>query len=766
MDSGPRPFYRAALASLAVTSALVLAIASAVRPSGALPDPQRVTIAAALAALCLSAVLAVASLVLRGRVQPPAWLDRVVAPRERAAIWLALAAWFPFILVVAYYRARATFPPSEHWINFGYDDKRWEIAAYLLTVLAPMLFLIAATRVLTTGSSHPPTWRAWFVGVFAWTGGAGGAGAAGGAGSAGAVLPEELPGERTTRHRWRGAISRSLPVAAGLATALVLAWYFLGPPWYIDQSRALIGTQEEVFLVGFQAIAHGHLPYTGVAGVQYGPGTQLASYLLMRHVTSFSVVGFRQAWALFQWAGASILFAVFFLAFGYIRGLAASLLTAVVYPALHQVAFQPGGTFDGFWAWANPLRYVGVVALLILLPAVIRRSPSWRGIAAGAAVGALWGVMSYMAQENLAAGAAGALVVGGLLLFSGTFSWRAVRAALLAVLAGFLLIWLPILGFYAAHGDLGQFLNLYFLSPRAVAEGYSDSSWQGVSHKPSGLTTMFYALPFVLAIVALLAVFQFRPLRIATEWSRGRVLLVATGVATILLYQGAMLRADTPHLTGTLLAVPGLVVVAATELPRLLGGRRQVIIIGVGLALAAASFALLPYKAYAWSSVRASAVTPYHDRQRLAALPSPGEPATPAGRRVGGALVGAPTCCQGSRMSMPGFVRLMDRVHAIVGDRVTYVADVPHAYPGLFYFVAGLTPAPVLFDKYTTILNESQLAGYMGYFEAIVLPQTQALLTADLGTPEARFFTQRYPGARRMTLRYSGKPIYLFMRRG
>src|SRR5579862_6685466 len=120
------------------------------------------------------------------------------------------------------------------------------------------------------------------------------------------------------------------------------------------------------------------------------------------------------------WAGTSVLFAVFFLPFGYVRGLAAALLSALVYyPVLQQTAFRADATFDGYWGWANPLRYVGVVAVVLLLPAVVRRSPSWRGAAAGAAIGALWGVTSYFAQENLFAGAAGAVLVGALLMASG-----------------------------------------------------------------------------------------------------------------------------------------------------------------------------------------------------------------------------------------------------------------------------------------------------------------------------------------------------------
>ena len=80
---------------------------------------------------------------------------------------------------------------------------------------------------------------------------------------------------------------------------------------------------------------------------------------------------------------------------------------------------------------------------------------------------------------------------------------------------------------------------------------------------PPPYTRMFYLLPFLLAVIALLTVFQVRPVRIATEWSRERVRLVVTVLATALLYEGVLLRSDSAHLTGTLLIVPGLVVMTA-----------------------------------------------------------------------------------------------------------------------------------------------------------------------------------------------------------
>src|SRR2546421_574379 len=79
----------------------------------------------------------------------------------------------------------------------------------------------------------------------------------------------DVPAART-----HGGVRRLLPMAAGLVTALGLAWYFTGPPWYIDETSTPISHQEEFLLTGLQAVAKGHLPYVGVANVPYGPGTQ------------------------------------------------------------------------------------------------------------------------------------------------------------------------------------------------------------------------------------------------------------------------------------------------------------------------------------------------------------------------------------------------------------------------------------------------------------------------------------------------------------
>ncbi len=161
VDAGPVWLYRAALASLAATCVLAIGIALYVRPAGHLLRPQKEIILLALLGLFAVGVLILIA-VIWAAPRRAAFLDRLVAPDQRAAIWLALAVWFPFLLIAAYYRCKATLPSTIVWISFGFMDKRWVTATYLLGALAPMLVLVAAARVLAAGRAHPPSWRAWF----------------------------------------------------------------------------------------------------------------------------------------------------------------------------------------------------------------------------------------------------------------------------------------------------------------------------------------------------------------------------------------------------------------------------------------------------------------------------------------------------------------------------------------------------------------------------------------------------------------------------
>jgi len=714
-----------------------MGLALAVRPHGPLPTKQTALIGIALGALCLAGAVALGAAwwpaASRDRV-----MDRLAGPTTRAAIWLALAVWFPLLLVPAYLAARSTESyPVGVKASFGFLDKRWETSVYLLGTVVPIVLLVLADRVLDVGRAHPASWRAWLGGIDR------------------GASPTAVAASNVSRL----SVAR---VAAGAVTALGLGAYFYGPPWYLDRYTGNVDYHEEVHLTGIQALATGHIPYIGPGSSQYGPGAQLLSYLYMRHVSTFSVLGIRESWAFFHWIGATLFFLVLFLVLGYARGLAAALLAALVFPTLQLFQFSPGGTWYGWFGWANVLRYAGAFALLMLLPGVIRRCPSRVGIAAAVVLGVVWGATSYIGQENLLAGAIGALALAILLVVSRTASARAVGTALAGVLAGSAVVWLPALGYYAAEGVVRRFVYLYFFMPRSVAEGFTDTPYLGGLHDPWGL--FFYAFPFVLFALALLSVLRFRPFAIAREWSRERVLLVTTIVTTAVLYEGALLRSDSTHLAGAALAVPALVVVAATTLPRILGATRRGTLVVAGAALVVGAFALLPGSAFHWGAVKSRAQAPYLDRRRLASSPNPPAPTTLAAKRIGAGLASAPICCTGSTWSMPRFIGLMNRIHAIVGDRIAYVTDFPDAFPGLIYFVADLRPAPIPIDPHAEVFTQAQTNAFDNAFQKTVVPRTSAVLTSSVGEPEAQDFLASYPHARRIVLTYRGLPYYVLLR--
>ena len=737
VDAGPAPLFRAALASFALTATLTLVIAVVVRPAGAFPRSQQVLIGVALSALCVLGAIGVGSLWWRGESRTRV-LDRIAPPTTRAATWLALAVWFPLMLIPIYLSARSDEPSSTPWLPFplGHMDKRWETSTYFLGTLAPMLLLVGATRVLEVGSAHPETWGSWLRQT------------AGG----------EQPNDSGATDRRRVA----LRVTLCIATAILLAYYFYGPPWNLSSNPTRLDYHEDLHFSGYQAISKGYVPYVSAAANQYGPGAQVLSYLYMRHVATFSVIGARESWSAFHWVGASVFFVTLFLTLGYLRAFVAAIAAALIYPSLQLYGFAPNSTWSGFFGWANLLRYVGAFALLMLLPGVVRRCHGRVGLVAGIGLGFVWGASTYVAQENLLAGAIGAIAIGLLLLLSGTNTGREVRTALLSVLVGASLVWIPVLGYYAYEGVLRRFLHLYFLFPLAVAQGYTNTPYAEGLHSAWG--RMYYAFPFVLAGLAVLSVVSFRPFRITLRWGHERTLLVTTLATTTVLYEGALLRSDSTHLAATILAVPALVVVVATTLPRALGARRQATVWSMGFALVVLAAVLVPRTALEWPGVKARLEAPYLDRRRVASERSPARPSSLAAGRIGAGLDTAPICCTGSTWSMPQFIDLMNRVHSIVGDRTAYVVDFPAAYPGLIYFVADLNPAPSPLDPYTMVVTLPQSASYYKDIQENVLPRTGAVLTSSLDKPEAQAFAAAYPKARRVTLAFDGQPYYILLR--
>ncbi|MEA2450277.1 MAG: hypothetical protein QOG63_2209, partial [Thermoleophilaceae bacterium] len=562
-----------------------------------------------------------------------------------------------------------------------------------------------------------------------------------------------------------GASRPRLAIALKLACAVAVAAYFFGPPWSLPASP--IDYHETNTLGGVQAIRDGALPYLDSAAVQYGPGAQVFNYLYATATGHLSVDGFREVTLIFHWLAATLFLGALY---ARVRPLVAALTTlaaVTLFPTLQMFHIRADGFADGFWGWGNTLRYAGVFVLAMLFPALVERAEGGRRAGlAGVALGALWGLLCLVAQENLIGGAIVLAVLAVLLVASDTAARRAVLSSLLGVGAGFALIATPVLVFYLAHGRLGRFIELYLLVPRAVASGYSNTPF------PDPMwSRLFYGVPVLLTLLLLSAILARRPLRIATRWCRRRVVVVSALAAAVVCHLGALTRSDVPHLKNTELALPAALCLAAVYLPGLLGVRSTRWRWAGGIAIAAVVLALLPLAPYTgqpklvalklWRPLRARL-----DPPSTGPLPAAIRASSGAAERIGAATLRAKRCCTKRPVPMPELVSFMDRLHATVGRRRVYVASVSHktVVPAAVYFLADLRPATTPQERHTMVLNNQMRASWSRYFRRH-LKGVEALVTTEPTQGPAREWTAANPGHRTVRLRLRGRTVYVLLPR-
>ena len=662
---------------------------------------------------------------------------------------LSLAVLSLLLLISVYLLAARTHEPAEQWIGLGFLDKRWLPVTFLLGTLGAMIVITAMSQVVRAAWTGPDSWRGWARAAFH-----------------SAAMP--APGVVTQPI----SIARALVLVGG---GLIFAAYFFGPPWH--PALSAVNPHEAPMMSGVQAIANGATPYIGSAAVQYGPGSELIHYLYL-HLFGFDLIGFRQSTALLYLIAASIFFVVVFVRLPTKLAVVTCLVSVLIFPTLQMISFQADGSIDGavdrlplseggFWGWPNAMRYVGVFAVAMLFPAVAALKGRRPGRAPGIALGLLFGFTAYVSQENLPGGVTALAVLAILLVISQTVPARMVAKALVEVALGFAAVAAIVLGFYAANGDLGRFLELYYLFPSAVAVGYSNTVYFGGFSGHWG--HLYYLLPFFLGALCLLSVIRLDPLRVAREWSRERVLLVSALVAACIPQAGAMLRADPPHQVNAMLALPVALVLAVAFLPRLLGiGSRHWRSL-TAVALAAVPLALLPSAQFqnlgnrlTWPLERAS----YHSSAIAWQRARPG---SIAAARLGPILHrDGQWCCSYFRLRYPVTVRefanLLNRLHSVVGDRRVYVANfIEPLMPGAAYFLADLKPAPVYFDQETMAVNERLLGDFLSYFQDHI-SEVGAVVAAYPQLPEVRMFRAAYPDSRKTELPYTWGTITVLTR--
>jgi hypothetical protein len=631
-------------------------------------------------------------------------------PGLASAVLLATPVVLVALLIPVAFLAARTHPTTLVWNHFGFLDRRWLTS----------LFLIATAGVALALAS--------------------------GAGLVARVAGDRHPGE-------------ALQGAGGSWVALIclaaVAAYFFAPPWHLAHTP--IDYHEALTMGGVQAVREGTVPYVDAAAVQYGPLAQLINVGYAGISGHVSVDGFREVTLLFQWLAATIFVCALALRVRPVVAAVTALAAIVVFPTLQTFAITPHGTFDGFWGWTDALRYAGVFLLAMGFPAVAARPSVIRAVVLGLG----WGVLCLVAQENLIGGLLVVAILSVLLFVTETIDHRRLLRALVGIASGALVVALAAVVYWAAQGRLGRFTEFYWLVPRAVASGYSNTPFPNATYG-----RLFYGVPFLLGLLLIAALLATRPLRVARHWSERRIVLVSAITAAIVSHTGALTRSDAPHLVNTELALPAAVCIAAFELPGLLGATRGRWLGAAAIAVAAV--AVLPFTA----RVLSPAKTPDKLWRPLAARIDPPQTKpvaagvaqnTIAAKRIGNDTLASYRCCTKSRIPMAELVRFMNRLHAVVGERRAFVDYTGVVTSPVTYFLADLRPAPFRQDYGTMVLNDRIRRTWLAWFRAHVA-DTEAVITTSAGRTVPRIWAAANPGHRTVTVPWAGRRVLVMLR--
>jgi hypothetical protein len=549
----------------------------------------------------------------------------------------------------------------------------------------------------------------------------------------------------------RGSVSGLRGLALKMFACAALAWYFAGPPWHLERNHREIDSHEQVNLGPLQAIEKGFLPYTGPASSQYGPGSQMLTFAVMKWSGHFDLLSYREAGALLHLLTA---FGICLTAALFLDGwmLVPVLLLALAYSPLGFFYYQPNGTLEGFYGWANGLRYLGATLFLGGLPTVLRARP-----AAALPLGASLGLFCFMSQENLSTAVNAAALLLVLLRLTGTESAATIGRGIARAIGGFAAVWVPVLIVYAAHAALGALLHGYLLFGAAVAHGFLNSWWLSPT---DSLQYRAYLYTGVLLIaIGIGTLFNFQAGRLRGPLDRRQSRLLAFVCAAAAAYSVSLFRSDTWHQRNTTAALPYVLLLTFWDLPQWTvraGWPRWI------LRSAIAGVALWVYPLLGDYALNIAAELRAPMRRFAAYTMPPLPPADPRipFQRVTRYLSDEPLVCQGS-VAMRAFLEEMSALREIVGMRRTMVTEFPGLFPGVVNFVADLNPAPHFLAR--EMLMPNTHAESLAWLKAHIAGY-ECIITDDLNDPEAAAFRQQYPNAKVVTRALGEDRYYIVLR--
>jgi len=650
------------------------------------------------------------------------WGKRLPAAWDRAgfkAYVLALQLGILLLCVPAYLGVWHSSNADLGWMIWDFLDKRWLVSLYWLAIAVFVIFPPCIHAVLA-GIPRPPT-------------------------------TEELPTTSRNRPPWLRVLVRA-------SFAVAMTWFYAGPPWNLATHHRFIDYHEQVHLGPLQAIAKGYTPYLGPASTHYGPGSQIFFYAFMKWTGQFTILGFRHANASIHLI-AVLIFALFIFQVLKIWEAALVMLIAMTYSPLRFLSFvSGGGALDGFYGWTNDLRYLGILLVAGTLPFLLMRWKDRRYNAPALFLGIVWGLFTWMAQENLAGGFAAAGLVFLLLWLSGSVQGKAIVQVAGNLLAGCAIAWLPVLLYYTLHGSVLTYLRWYFLYPAAVSAGFSNTNWASKTTDSQYYAFLFTA-PF-LVIVAVCTLCDVPRLRLRSPLTSRQVTLLAATMALAASYQSALFRSDSPHLLNTLTALPLVIFLACSDVPRWLVRTpkwqhriRWAFVIAVLVIYPLGQNLAYPYDTLAMQQMARFTPVVYP------ALP-PEDPRIPF-QRATRYLSDEPRIYMDA-VKVRDFLEDASEIRDIVGNRRTLVLSHPAVVAGFLSFMADLTPAPYLIDEEMMVLHAKLQREVEADFRKNV-SACEAVIAKSVLLPEVKIFLEAHPGAQTINRSIAGKPYFIFL---
>jgi hypothetical protein len=662
--------------------------------------------------LVSAALLIAASRRRYDRYWPPP--TRSIADKPLTKVLLCtFIGWFVLLAYPAWLALSRNPYEGVTWIGWSMRDFRWFIAFYLVTITSVVVLPPMFARLLVDHATTPP-----------------------------------VPAPRAERRAARAA------TAIALGTALSLTLF--APPWNLERDNGEVGNHD-VHLSQLQAIHKGSTPYIGPASIQYGPGSQMLQYWYMTLSGKFSLVGYRESYALATLLAFAIFSSISFGAFGIVQGALASLLALYISPFF--LFFWTGPVFRGFWGWANPFRYLGAFVVVALLPSLLTATRGRRYLAF--ALGIAWGFFSWMSQESLAMTGLSAGFFLAAALSLRCYSFAQVGGVIAGLVAGFTTFWLPVLASYFAKGELLRFLEGYTLVSRFVAAGMSNTPWDFEYNRR--WNAAFILTPYFLMAAAWLTMFDWSKRRFVAPLPFQRQQLLAFVCLSLVCFTGALFRRDSSHFINVLIGLPVVIAMTTSQLPRLAGRLLPRLLI---LAALVAFVAMFPGGPAIADFPGAYVTRPW---ERFAGEQPSRHSAWESERGIAfqraGGFVSSDYKIFARAMPAREFFEAMDDAHAIVGDRPAFVHSFPQVPPEIVYFFADLRPGPLLFSLSTIVLNTDVLARHLRHMEAHC-NAFEAVIGTDPTAKEVSIFKQCHPFLDEIPKTIAGSRYYIWMSSG